>query len=117
MRWATLAGCALGGAIALASPGVAKEPPYWGDLGSVIGFGMACDAIRHRQEMYRSCFGKAARAMGWDVDDAYIGKFLGQMQLMSVEDRYDNHLEICGSVDRMKDQIVAFDRRVERCGN
>ena len=55
--------------------------------------------------------------MGWDVDDAYIGQFLGQMQLMSVEDRYDNHQEICGSVDRLKDQIVAFDQHVERCGN
>lgn len=117
MRCRALAGCVLGGAILLASAAEAEEPPYWGDLGSLIGFGMACDAIRHRQEMYRSCFGKAARAIGWNVDDAYIGKFLGQMQLMSVEDRYDNHQEICGSVDRLKDQIVAFDRHVERCGN
>ena len=117
MRYRALAGCVLGGAILLASTVQAKEPPYWGDLGSLIGFGMACDAIQDRREMYQNCLEKASRAIGWDVDDAYIRKVLAQMHLMSAEDRYDNHQEICGSIDRMKDQIVAFDRHVERCGN
>ena len=116
MRWQVLAGYALG-AVLLASPSAAKEPPYWGDLGNFVGFGMACDVIQDRQEMYENCFGKAARALDWDVDDSYIRNFLGQMRLMSSEDRYDNQLEVCGSVDRMKDNLIAFDQLVERCGN
>ena len=116
MRWPTLAGCALGGAIVLASAAAAKEPPYWGDMGNLIGFGMVCDVIQDRQEMYRNCFGKAARALGWDIDDAYVSNFLGQMGVMSSEGRYDNQMTVCASVDSVKDQLIGFDRLVERCG-
>ena len=117
MRYRALAGCVLGGAILLASTVQAKEPPYWGDLGSMVGFGMACDAIEDRQEIYTDCFGKAARALGWDLDDSYIRQFPGQMRLMSAVDRYDNRQEIGSSVDRIKEQVIAFDRHVLRCGN
>ena len=34
------------------------------------------------------------------------------MRLMSAEDRYDNQQEICSSVDRIKEQVIAFDRHV-----
>ena len=116
MRWPALTGCALGGAIVLASAGAAKEPPFWGDIGSLIGFGMACDVIQDRAEMYRDCFGKAVRTIGWDVDDSYIRKVLGQIGVTSAEDNYDNQQEVCASVDSVKEQIIGFDRLVERCG-
>ena len=115
MRWQALAGCALG-AIVLASPGAAKEPPHWENLGSFIGFGMACNVIEDRQKMYRDCFEKAARTLGWDMDDAYVRSVLGQMNLMSVDGRFDNQPQVCASIDSAKDNLIAFDRLVERCG-
>ena len=116
MRRSALIVCVLGGAAFLAAPGAAKEPPYWGDIGRLIGFGMACDVIQDRQDMYRDCFGKAARAVDWDVDDAYVNKVMGQIGISSDEDRYDNQQEVCGSIDSVKEQIIGFDRLVERCG-
>ena len=116
MRWHALAACVLG-ALVLTSPSAAKEPPYWESLGNFIGFGMACNVIRDRQEMYRDCFEKAARSLGWNFDDAYVSSVLGQMDLMSDDGRFDNQPSICASVDSAKDNLIAFDRLVERCGN
>ncbi|MBT6313578.1 MAG: hypothetical protein HOJ21_10280 [Alphaproteobacteria bacterium] len=97
-----IVGCALALTFSLGVTNAqAAECPNW-ELGTAIGLAKSCGMLKASEDQLRSSISVMANALKWECSPSELGNMRGAISDGMNYDRYDNHFELCGSMDHLK---------------
>lgn len=91
----------------------AKECPYWGTIGAFLGVGKSCGFIKGSIEEIRAVIPVMAKDGEWECTASDLSNMQGEISNGANYDRYDNHYQICSSLDEYRPSYKKIDNLID----